>query len=53
MMIPVEGHPNLYRDPESGAIVNCDNHEYNRYMAQVRSKKKEKEEILTLKKEVS
>lgn len=52
-MIPVEGHPNLYRDPESGAIINYDNNEYNKYMAQVKLKKREKEELSTLKKEVS
>lgn len=25
-MIKVEGHPNLYRDPKTGAIINCDDY---------------------------
>jgi hypothetical protein len=52
-MIPVEGHSNLYRDPKSGAIINCDNIEYNRYMAQVRNMKNQKQEMANLKNEVS
>lgn len=32
MMIPVKGHPHLYRDEMSGAIVNLDNVSYNNYI---------------------
>ena len=28
----VEGHPNLYRDPKTGAIINCDDHGYSQYV---------------------
>ena len=31
-MIKVEGHPNLYRDPKTGAIINCDDHGYSQYV---------------------
>jgi len=31
-MIPVKGHPHLYRDEMSGAIVNLDNVSYNNYI---------------------
>ena len=50
-MIPVEGHKNLFRD-ESGAIVNCDTAEYNRYIRMKRDRQKQKEEIAELKKDV-
>ena len=31
-MIPVEGHKNLFRDQDSGAIINHDNNSYNNYL---------------------
>lgn len=30
--IQVEGHPDLYRDPSTGAIINSNIDEYNAYM---------------------
>ena len=30
-MILVEGHPNLYRDEKTGAIINYDQQGYNQY----------------------
>lgn len=53
MMIPVDGHKNLYRDDETGAIVNCDQFEYNQYMLIKKQKKKERSEIENLKNEIS
>ena len=50
-MIPVEGHKNLFRD-ESGAIVNCDTHEYNQYIRMRSERQKQKDEISELKKDV-
>ena len=35
-MIPVEGHKNLFRDENSGAIINRDKNAYNDYMDQKR-----------------
>jgi CRISPR/Cas system CMR-associated protein Cmr5 small subunit len=42
MKIQVEGNPHLYRDLESGAIVNCSDIEFNSY---IESKKRKIEEI--------
>ena len=51
-MIPVEGHKNLFRDENSGAIVNCDTMEYNQYIKMKNERQKQKEEISKLKKDV-
>jgi len=51
-MIPVEGHKNLFRDENSGAIVNCDTMEYNQYIKIKNERQKQKEEISELKKDV-
>ncbi len=32
-MIPVEGHKNLFRDPNTNAIINKDNLAYENYIA--------------------
>ena len=52
-MIPIEGFPNLFRDENSGAIVNCDTLEYQNYSKIRKNRLKEKEEIQNLKSEVS
>ena len=44
-MIPVEGHKNLYRDENSGAIVNCDTIGYSQYVKMKSEKQKQKEDI--------
>ena len=36
--LDVEGHVNLVRDEQSGAILNTDNSQYNQYMALRNSK---------------
>lgn len=51
-MIPVEGHKNLFRDENSGAIVNIDSYEYNQYLKLKKQKNNEKNEIDSLKKDV-
>ena len=51
-MIPVEGHKNLFRDENSGAIVNCDTMEYNQYIKMKNERQKQKEEISELKQDV-
>ena len=52
-MIKVEGHPNLYRDPKTGAIINCDNHRYNQYLKSLESRMKQKDEIENMKKDIN
>ena len=32
-LIPVEGHSDLFRDPKTGAIVNTNKTEYEKYIA--------------------
>ena len=52
-MIPIEGHPNLFRDEKSGAIVNYDTLEYESYLRMKKKKVDEQQEIENLKLEVS
>ena len=44
-MIPVEGHKNLYRDKDSGAIVNTDSSGYNQYMQMKSARLPQREEL--------
>ena len=44
-MIPVKGRKNLYRDEDSGAIINHDNEGYSQYIQLKESKKSQKEEL--------
>lgn len=52
-LISVEGHPNLYRDEKTGAIVNCDNNAYRQYMNSVSNRMNTKKEIENLKSDVN
>lgn len=52
-MIPVEGHPNLYRDEKTGAIINCDSLSYNQYIRTVNSKNTQKLEIEKIKNDIN
>ena len=52
-MIRVEGHTNLYRDEETGAIVNCDIMAYNTYVSSLNVKDSQKREIDGIKSEIS
>jgi hypothetical protein len=51
-MIRIEGHPNLYRDEYSGAVVNCDTLEYEKYLKMKKLKIDQRKEIESLKNEV-
>lgn len=53
MRIPVEGHPNLYRDEYTGAIINTDVEEYRNYVNAINNREQEKLEIEEMKKEIS
>lgn len=52
MMVPVKGHPNLYRDETSGAIISCDSNSYNQYISAKRLHENRHEEIQHLKSEI-
>ena len=51
-MIRVEGHKNLYRDENSGAIINTDSHGYSQYKKSRNIKLTQKEEIDSMKKDI-
>jgi len=52
MRIPVEGNPGLFRDSESGAIINCSDSEFDSYLEAKKKKMSEKKEFEDLKNEV-
>ena len=52
-MIKVEGHPHLYRDENSGAIVNCDSIGYNQYVNSLRQKELQKNELDKMKDDIN
>jgi hypothetical protein len=51
-MIPVKGHPNLYRDEKSGAIVNTDTNAYTQYVNSLRNRETQKNEIDKIKDDI-
>jgi len=51
-MIRVKGHTNLYRDENSGAIVNCDSVAYNQYLNIVNNRESQKKELDMIKKDI-
>tara|TARA_X000000368_G_scaffold101067_1_gene77938 strand:- start:1331 stop:1528 length:198 start_codon:yes stop_codon:yes gene_type:complete len=52
-MIPVKGHPNLYRDEETGAIINTDSSGFSAYQQAKAKKVLEREELDNMKHEIS
>lgn len=52
MMIPVEGHSNLFRDENSGAIINCDTHAYDQYINLKNKRKNQELEIQQIKNDI-
>lgn len=48
MKIKVENHSNLFRDSETGAIVNTNYTEYKNYMNSLKYKKRESDKIKNL-----
>ena len=51
-MIPVQGHKHLYRDENSGAIVNNDSQSYSQYIAMRNKKKHEELELKRLRSDI-
>ncbi len=52
-LIPVEGNPNLSRDPKTGAILNTNRSEYEKYIAQRNEREKDKQRLTQLESEIS
>jgi len=51
-MIRVKGHQNLYRDENSGAIINCDSLAYNQYINALHNRELQKEELNKIKQDI-
>jgi hypothetical protein len=53
MKIPVEGHSGFYRDSISGAVLNCNDSEYDNYIRSKELKIKQRQEIENLRNDVN
>tara|TARA_E500000331_G_C16807015_1_gene519133 strand:+ start:364 stop:570 length:207 start_codon:yes stop_codon:yes gene_type:complete len=51
-MIKVEGHSNLYRDDNTGAIINTDSAGYNQYVNSISSREIRKKELDDMRKDI-
>ena len=51
-MIRVKGHQNLYRDENSGAIINCDSSAYNQYVNVLENRELQKAELNKMKQDI-
>ena len=51
-LIPVDGEPNLFRDRNTGAIINMDTSGYAQYKRMKQRRQTEREELDTLKKDI-
>jgi flagellar hook-associated protein FlgK len=52
-ILKVKGHDNLVRDTRSNAIINTNKSEYQIYMARVRAREKQGDEIRNTVKEIN
>lgn len=51
-LVQVKDHPHLYRDEDTGAIINYDTLGYNRRIQKIESQKSQKEELDNMKKDI-
>lgn len=52
-LVKVEGHPDLYRDMDTGAIINKDTSGYQQYLSNSANRKNTKKELDQLKNDVN
>lgn len=52
-LIPIENNKSLYRDTESGAVLNCSLSDYESYLQHKSSLMKKQDEIENLKNDVN
>jgi len=52
-LIPVEGHANFGRDPDSNAILNTDNSGYDAYIRAREASRKKDQELDSLKQDIA
>lgn len=45
----VDGHPSLYRDVQSGAIINDNTYEYESYMKSYQMRQNKSQKLISLK----
>jgi hypothetical protein len=51
-MIRVKGHQNLYRDENTGAILNCDSSTYNQYINSLSIRDDQKRQLNEMKNDI-
>ena len=51
-MIKVEGYSNLYRDSKTGAIINTDDGDYNKYLKLLKSDNRKEKELKKMKNDI-
>lgn len=51
-MIKVDGHPNLRKDENTGAIINVNNSAYNNYLIRRKNQDAEKDELVEMKEDL-
>ncbi len=51
-LIPVEGHSQLFRDSDTGSIINTDDSSYQAYLRQKNAKKDERKELDDMKRDI-
>lgn len=51
-MLKVEGYQNLYRDENTGAIINYDSIAYDQYVNSINQREVQKREINQIKKDI-
>ena len=51
-LIKVKDHPHLYRDENTGAIINCDRSSYNKRINKIKSERLNKEELNKIKSDI-
>lgn len=52
-LVPVDGHHNFFRDPDTGAILNNDKSGYMQYIRLKEQRQKEKSELDQLKSDIA
>tara|TARA_B100001250_G_C19817250_1_gene799290 strand:- start:770 stop:973 length:204 start_codon:yes stop_codon:yes gene_type:complete len=51
-MIKVDGHPNLYRDTKTGAIVNVDDIAYKKRLCAIERSENKENELKSMREEI-
>ena len=51
-LVKVKDHPHLYRDENSGAIINYDTIGYNQRLKKIEKQKSDREELDEIKKDI-